>query len=177
MEICIFPGLPTNQGRQGLLQLRWKGPESMGFRDGLRFCRHETYTRSQQPALKSQQASETMYYVAVPCFLHGGPGRPLYEAVKVEHKFRWSLRFTEDTMTVGSLPRKAADARWSSAKKEITGIDSVYLEGRAAQGCSTTNVNKNPECYNIKLKNIAFSLLSFGLALVWSFLAISIPWF
>lgn len=77
-------------------------------------------------------------------------------------------------MTVGSLPRKAADARWSSAKKEITGIDSAYLEGRAAQGCSTTNVNKNPECYNIKLKNIAFSLLSFGLALVWSFLSISI---
>lgn len=144
MEICIFPGLPTNQGRQGLLQLRWKGPESIGFRDGLWFCWHAKYTRSQQPALTSQKATKTTYYVAVLCFLHGGPGRPLYEAVKMEHKFRWSLRFTEDTMTMGNLPRKAADARWSSAKKEITCIDTAYLEGRATKDVAQQMSTRNP---------------------------------
>lgn len=127
---------------------------------------------------KSPKATEATYCVSVLCFLHGGPGRPLYEAVKVEHKFQWSLQYREDTMTTGNLPRKAADARWSSPQKEITYVDTAYLEGRAAQGCcSTANVNKNPKCWDIKLKNVSFSLLSLGLALVWSFLAMSIPWF
>lgn len=115
MERC-FPWL-TNQGRQRLLQLWWKGPESIGFRDGLWLCMHAKYTRSQQPASKPQKATEAMYYVSVLCCLHRGPGCPLYEAGKVEHKFQWSLQYTEYTMTTENLTRKAADTRWSSPKR------------------------------------------------------------
>lgn len=89
MEICIFPGLPTNQGRQGLLQLRWKGPESMGFRDGLRFCGHATYTRSQQPALNPNKPLKpcTMWQCRVSCteVLEG-------HCMKL---WRWSISFDE----------------------------------------------------------------------------------
>lgn len=60
--------------------------------------------------------------------LHGGPERPLDEAVKVNLGLLWRPQDVIDARVVGHLSRKAAIREWNQSKRE-TLLQSTKLKG------------------------------------------------
>lgn len=65
---------------------------------------------------KSRKAAETKFVAGVS--LHGGPERPLSEAVKVKPGFPWRPQDVEDARAMRYLPGRAADTEWNQTKRE-----------------------------------------------------------
>ena len=62
-------------------------------------------------------------------FLHGGPERPLHEAVKVKSGLCWRPQEIADARVMGCLPRRIASRIWNQPRERERDVEINKAEG------------------------------------------------